>query len=215
MQKEKALEFIKRARENAKKRNFIQSIDLIINFRDLDLKKPENRIRDTIILPYPVEKEINICFILDSLLPKARELGKENIKVLSKDEMSNLTPKEIKKIANTYDIFYAEAPLMPLVARYFGKYLGPRGKMPFPVPPNTPDLKPFIEKAKKTVLVKVINTPVLQARIGVESMDDDKIAENLVYMMDKVNEICEKKGIKIKNAYLKLTMGKPVKVEVK
>ena len=215
MQKEKALEFIKRARENAKKRNFDQSIDLIINFRDLDLKKPENRIRETIVLPYPVEKEINICFILDSLLPKAKELEQENIRVISKEEMANLSSKEIKKMAKSYDIFYAEAPLMPLVARYFGKYLGPRGKMPFPIPPNTPDLKPFIERARKTVLVKVINTPVFQARIGVESMDNEKIAENLVYVMDKVNEICEKKGIKIKNAYLKLTMGKPVKVEVK
>ena len=215
MQKEKALEFIKRARENAKKRNFDQSIDLIINFRDLDLKKPENRIRETIVLPYPVEKEINICFILDSLLPKAKELEQENIRVISKEEMANLSSKEIKKIAKSYDIFYAEAPLMPLVARYFGKYLGPRGKMPFPISPNTPDLKPFIERARKTVLVKVINTPVFQARIGVESMDNEKIAENLVYVMDKVNEICEKKGIKIKNAYLKLTMGKPVKVEVK
>ncbi len=215
MQKEKAIEFIKRARANAKKRNFTQSIDLIVNFRDLDLKKPENRIRDAIVLPHPIEKEINICFILDSLLPKAKELDQENIKVLSKDEIANLTPKEIKKIANTYDIFYAEAPLMPLVARYFGKYLGPRGKMPFPIPPNAPDLKPFIDRAKKTVLIKVISTPVLQVRIGVESMDNDKIADNLVYMIEKVNEICEKKGTKIKNAYLKLTMGKPIKVEVK
>ncbi|HDM89137.1 MAG TPA: 50S ribosomal protein L1, partial [Candidatus Bathyarchaeota archaeon] len=39
---------LKEARERAKKRNFKQSVELIINLRDVDVKKPENRIQESI-----------------------------------------------------------------------------------------------------------------------------------------------------------------------
>ena len=56
--------------------------------------------------------------------------------------------KKQKGLANDYDIFIAEAPLMPFVGRSLGATLGPRGKMPTPVPPNA-DIKEQIEKHRK------------------------------------------------------------------
>ena len=43
---------------------------------------------------------------------------------------------------------------MPLVGRTLGPVLGPRGKMPIPVPPNA-DLAPIIDKHRKTVVVRM------------------------------------------------------------
>ena len=37
---------VKEAKEQSKPRNFTESIDIIINIRDLDVKKPENRFNE-------------------------------------------------------------------------------------------------------------------------------------------------------------------------
>ena len=42
MNKQQILEALKKAREGSKKRNFSQSIDIIFNLKDLDLKKPDH-----------------------------------------------------------------------------------------------------------------------------------------------------------------------------
>jgi len=52
---------LKEAREKSKKRNFNQSVELIINLRDVDVKKPENRIQETIELPHALDKKVGVC----------------------------------------------------------------------------------------------------------------------------------------------------------
>ena len=54
---QKALEEL---RKNKKKRNFKESLELIIKLKELDLKKPENRINQTIILPHDIGKSIGV-----------------------------------------------------------------------------------------------------------------------------------------------------------
>ena len=55
------LEAIKEAKERAKKRSFVQSIDLIVNLKDIDPKKSENRIQELIELPHPSGEANRIC----------------------------------------------------------------------------------------------------------------------------------------------------------
>jgi large subunit ribosomal protein L1 len=50
-------------RKNLTKRKFSQSIDLVVKLREIDLKRPENRINETITLPNPPEKPVKICVI--------------------------------------------------------------------------------------------------------------------------------------------------------
>ena len=54
---------------------------------------------------------------------------------------------------------------MPLVGRILGPVLGPRGKMPIPVPPNA-DIAALIKKHRKTVVVRMRNQPIIQVSVG-------------------------------------------------
>ena len=42
---------VKEAKEQSKPRNFTESVDVIINIRDLDVRKPEKRLNEEVTLP--------------------------------------------------------------------------------------------------------------------------------------------------------------------
>ncbi len=199
------VEDIKKLKEN--KKGFSQTFDLVVNISNLDLKKPENRIRERIKLPYKI-KDREICFIVDSLVTKAKETGK---KVLTKNEL-DFDKKEGKKIAKEYDFFVVEATLMPIVAKSLGKYIGPRNKSLIPISPVTKDLSATIRDLEKTISVNLIKNPIIQVPIGTEKSKDEEIIENFNVTYDKLKESIEGKGGLIKSVYLKLTMSKPIKL---
>ena len=133
-----------------------------------------------------------------------------NIEKLSRGK-SQAAIDKIADIAKKYDLFIAEAPMMPLVGKSLGASLGPRGKMPTPVPPNA-DIKEQIMKHRKIVFVRMRGQPVIHCRIGNETMKDEEIAENVQAVVRRI-ESKLKRGIKnFKSVYLKTSMGSSVKV---
>ena len=62
---QEVLEAVKEAKEQSKPRNFTQSVDMIVNIRDLDVKKPENRFNEEVTLPNGRGKEVKIGVIAD------------------------------------------------------------------------------------------------------------------------------------------------------
>jgi large subunit ribosomal protein L1 len=204
---------IKEAKEKSKKRNFTQSVELILNLKDIDMKSPEGRIQERIELPHPSsEKPNKICVIATGELALKAKRAKANI-VIEKDELGGLAgkKKDLRKIANDYDFFIAEAPLMPRVGKILGPTLGPRGKMPVPVPP-TADISGLIKKYSKMVSVRMRNQPVIRCRVGTESMKEEEIAENVQTILRAIERKL-KRGMKnIKTIYLKTSMGTPVKI---
>jgi large subunit ribosomal protein L1 len=102
---------------------------------------------------------------------------------------------------------------MPLVGKVLGATLGPKGKMPTPVPP-TADIAEHIKRHRKMILLRMRGQPVLQCRVGAENMSDEEIAENVQAVMEKV-EAKLKKGIKnISSVNLKTTMGPSIPVRM-
>ncbi len=208
------LDAVKEVKSKSNKRNFAQSMELAISLQDVDPKKPEGRIQELIELPYYTGKESKICVIATGEMAlKAKRAGVNS--VIEKGDLEALMgdKKKQKKLANTFDFFIAEAPLMPLVGKSLGATLGPRGKMPTPVPP-TANIVDQIEKHRKTVLLRIRGQPVLQCRVGNENMADEEIAENIQAVMKRI-EGKLKRGIKnIRSIRLKTTMGTPIKVEM-
>jgi len=203
---------VKEVKSKSKERKFSQSIDLAINLQNIDMKKPEGKIQESIELPNSVGKEIKICVIATGgMALQAKKAGASL--VLEKAALEALVgdKKKQKDLAKNYDMFIAEAPLMPLVGRSLGASLGPRGKMPTPVPPNA-DIKEQIEKHQKMVLLRMRGQPVLQCRVGSEEMKDEEIAENVQAVVRRI-EAKLKRGIKnFRSVYLKTSMGSVVKV---
>jgi len=208
------LEAVKQIRERSEKKNFNQSVELIINLQDIDMKKPEAKIQETIELPHTSSKKGKICVIATGELAlKAKKAGADMIIDNSELEELATDKKRRKKLANDYGVFIAEAPLMPLIGKTLGSTLGPRDKMPKPVPPSA-DIKTQIERSKKTITLRLRGQPVLQCTVGTEDLKDEQIVENVGTVIRRL-EGKLKRGLKnITSIYLKTTMGKPVKVKL-
>jgi len=207
------LDAVKSAKEKSGKRNFDQSIELIINLKDIDMKSPEGKLQEIVELPYSPEKQNRICIIASGELAlKARKANADL--VIERTELEGFAGKkrELRKIANDYDFFIAEAPLMPLVGKTLGPVLGPRGKMPIAVPP-TADIASLINKHRKTIIVRMRSQPILQCRVGSEKMKEEEITENVQAVL-RIVEGKLKRGMKnVKLAYIKTAMGEPIRIK--
>ncbi|MEM0084847.1 MAG: 50S ribosomal protein L1 [Candidatus Methanomethylicia archaeon] len=204
---------LEEAKNTSKKRNFVQSVELIINLKDIDLKRPENRINEKVILPHPVGKPVKICVFGDGeFAVRAKDMGVQTI--ISRDMLDKIASnkKEIRKLAETHDIFIARADYMPIIGRQLGSILGPRNKMPEPIPP-TGDLSSILSKAQNTIWIRMRNQPVVQCIIGKEDMPTERLLENALTVISRIRE--KFKSLKnIESIYVKTTMGKPVKVNL-
>lgn len=209
------LNAVKEAKEKAGKRNFTQSVDLILRLQDIDMKSPEGRLQEIVELPHPPPEKTNkICVIATGELALKAKRANADL-VMDKAQLEGFAgkKKELRKIANEYDFFIVEAPLMPLVGKVLGAVLGPRGKMPIPVPP-TADIESLLNKHRKTVVIRMRNQPVIQCRVGTENMKEEEIAENIQAVLRTV-EGKMKRGIKnVKLVCVKTTMGAPVKIKL-
>ena len=204
-------EAIKKMRENSKKRNFTQTVDLIVNIKDVDLKNPSNRFVMEVMLPAGRGKDVKVCVIGKSLAEVAKNIADEVIdeKVLEECESDK---RRMKKLVKRIDFFLAEPQLMTRIGKVMGKYLGPRNKMPKPVPPQT-DIRPMVERLKKSVRVVLKDNPLIQCPIGTEDMSDDDLKKNFEAVISAIINKLPNGRNNIRSVYIKTTMGSPVKVD--
>jgi large subunit ribosomal protein L1 len=209
---EEFLNEIKEAKEKAKKRNFVQTWDLAISLKNINLNKPENKLNLELILPEGRGKESKVIFIVDTLLAEANKTGSL---IITKGELEKLgkDKKKLKKYADEYDWWFCEAPLMPLVGKTLGIVLGPRGKMPKPIPPKG-GVQPFVEMSKRMVKVRLKDSPVIHIPVGSEEMKEEQVMKNVMAAVNLVKDKLPKGATNIRGAYIKLTMGPPVKLKM-
>ena len=191
---------------NAKKRNFVETVELAINLKDIDLSVPKNRITDDIILPYGRGKDVHVCVIGGGELAlKAKGVADT---VITPEELQTIADdkKQAKKIANKTDYFIAEAPLMAVVGKKLGTVLGPRGKMPKPIPPGA-DPTAMVDNLRKTVSVRTKDRMTFHAPVGTVNMPAEELAENIEVILERVELKLEKGRMNIDSAYVKTTMG--------
>jgi len=212
--RENVLKALKQMREVSEKRKFAQSVDLMIGLKDIDLKKTESRIAEEVVLPHGVGKPRKVAMFAEGeLARRARDagvdllLGREDIDGLQKDR------KRAKQVADGYDSFIAQADLMPSIGKQLGPVLGPRAKIPKPVPP-TADPRLIIERYRKTVRIRTREQPTLHVPVGVEGMTDEQLAENIQAVLDVIERKLERGFHQVGSLHVKTTMGKSVRIEV-
>jgi len=216
MDKDKVISNLKKLKEKPSQRKFTQSVDLIVNLKDIDLKKPEQSLNLYSTLHFGKGKKVKVCGLVGpELLPQAKEVLDAAISVDDFSKYEN--KKEAKKLATTYDFFIAQATIMPKLATVFGRVFGPKGKMPNPkagcvVPPNA-NLKPLYERLQKTVRLQTKNDPIVQTMVGNEKQSEEEIADNVMTIYEALVHTLPGGKNNIKSVLLKLTMGKPLRVE--
>jgi len=206
--KEKILETLKKLRVEENKRGFVQSVDLIINLRDIDLRKAP------ISLFFSMPNKTRVPKVCAFLEKKSDSVDR----AISKAEMTSLDKKQIKSIGKEFDFFLSSAPLMGQVATVFGKTLGPLGKMPNPktggviMVESEDAIKAAVIKLKNAINIKV-KEPSIKVSVGKEDMDDEKLSENILAVYNNALAAMPNKKENIRSVMLKLTMSKPLKVE--
>lgn len=204
---------INEAKKESKQRKFAESIELAINMKDVDLSDPKNRINEEILLPSGRGKQVRVAvFGSEETQFKSKEVadqvfGPEDLNKFGGDR------KAFKKIAEQVEFFIADTPLMATIGKSLGQVLGPRGKIPKPLPPGQ-DPGPIITNLRKTVRVRSRDKRTFHVPVGTKEMSDEEIAENIRAVMKRVLGRLEKGIGNIESVYIKTTMGKAVKLEV-
>jgi large subunit ribosomal protein L1 len=99
---------------------------------------------------------------------------------------------------------------MTTVGKVLGQLLGPRGKMPVPVPFNAP-IESFLDRFRSSIRVKVKNSLSLACKIGDESMDDADLAANAHAILSAIEKKLPNGERNIRKIIIKTSMGKPIK----
>ena len=204
------------------KAKFDESIDFIINLKDVNLNDPKNRIDKEIILPNQVitDDKPNVCVIAsDEILMAAKNQKLETLDQEGLVSLNNEEKKFKKKFVKKYDFFIVEDKMMPSVARYLARFLGPLGKMPKPFPSgygiisSPDDLNVALDRYLKIIRIQLKKQPQIQVKIGKKSMDQDKIFNNMKTIVDYIADQMPHKYNNIRSMFLKTTMGRPVKID--
>lgn len=206
------VEVIKKAKESDKTRKFQQSIEMILVFKDIDVKKGF-AISETIQLPKKMSKAASVCIIATGDLGIKAKNAKAD-RVINEAELVQLgkNKRESRKVINKYDFFLADTKLMPTVGKVLGQLLGPRGKMPTPIPFNAP-VEALLERFRTSVGVKVKGSLSLSCKIGEESMDDADLAANANTIAAAIEKKLPNGDKNIRKIMIKTTMGKAIRLE--
>jgi len=191
------------------KRKFAQGVDLIVNLKGVDMKR--DNIATVITLPNKF-KDKKVCGFLNN--------PSKIVKTITKlDFPKYKEKKDLKKLIKEYDAFIASAQLMPSVATVFGKVLGPAGKMPSPqlgvvMQETDSAITELVTKISRSIRVKA-KEPSIKIVVAKDDMSDEKIMENIRASYVAIVEALPTKRENVKNVMIKLTMSKPIKVEIK
>lgn len=210
--KDNIIKAVDTAKKNSRERKFTQSVELVLALRDIDIKKPENRINEIIELPYPPSQEVKVVvFATGDLAVRARNAGANE--VYGKETLNDLVndKKKARSLVRGIDFFIAETSLMPLIGRVLGSILGPRGGMPTPIPPTAP-IDALINRRRRTVQLRVRSQLSAQCKVGSEDMDSEDIANNIQTILALLESRLERGLRNIREAYVKTTMGPPTKI---
>lgn len=210
MAEKHSIDTVKKALEVAKPRIFTETVEVALNLREVDLSVPKNRIDEEVLLPKGRGKQVKICvFASGELAIKVRPVADLVIQPQEIEEYAG-NKRKAHILARDFDFFVAEAPLMPVIGKRLGVVLGPRGKMPRPVPP-TADPSNMIRNMRNTVRVRSKDRRTFHAAIGTRDMQPEDIADNLDALVRRVMGRLERGRDNIQSVYVKTTMGPAVR----
>ncbi len=200
--------------EDYSKRNFQQAFELVMKLKDIDVKKLDLNINEVVFLPNKLAEEARICvFASGDTALRARNAGAD--RVIESGELDTLASEKrsAKKLAREYQFFLADTSLMPKIGRILGQFLGPKGRMPTPVPPAAP-IEALLTRYRNGIRVKSRGSLSVAGKVGDESLNDSQVAENALAVINQVERKLPNGEKNIQTLLFKKTMGKPIKTKM-
>ena len=205
----KIAEMIQKAKEGTKQRKFKQSVELIMVFKDIDVKKGF-ALNEVVQLP-KTSSPATVCIMATGDMgQKAKEAKADAVVGSAELDKFAADKRTSRKFIIKYDFFLADTQIMPVVGKVLGQLLGPRGKMPTPVPFNA-SIEAFLTRFRSSIKVRARATLAMSCKIGDESMDNADLAINAHAVISAVEKKLPNGEKNLKRIIIKTTMGKPVK----
>ena len=190
--------------------NFDSTVEVAIKL-NIDAKKSDQNLRGSFVLPNGTGKKKRVLVIAKGeAAAKAKEAGADFVG--DKDMIDKISQENWFD----YDVIVATPDMMPELGK-IGKVLGPKGLMPNPKTGTvTTDVVKAIEDINKgMVSYKNDSYGNIHTIIGKVSFDNDKLAENLKYVVTSVAKAkpASVKGVFINNISITSTMGPGIRVD--
>jgi large subunit ribosomal protein L1 len=182
-----------------------------MKLKDVDVKKTDLNINEVVFLPNKLSELAKVCvFASGDNAVRAQRAGADRI--IENAELDRLASEKraAKKLAREYQFFLADTSLMPKIGRVLGPYLGPKGRMPTPVPPNAP-LEAMLTRYRTAVRIKSRGSLSVAGKVGDESLNDSQVADNAIAVISQVERKLPNGEKNIQSLTVKKTMGKLVK----
>lgn len=207
-------ELAKKGKSQSKERKFTQSVEVILTLKELDPKKTDLNINEIVYLPHPASKNAKVCFIGSGDLALRAKTAKADL-VMDPSQLENYagSKKDAKKLARSYDFFLADTALMPRIGKVLGQALGPKGKIPTPVPPNA-SVETMINRMRTAVRVRSRGSLGVMAKAGDSTLSEPDLAENIQAVVAAVTKKLPNGDKNVKTLMVKTAMGKPAKQAV-
>jgi len=207
-------ELVKKGKDQSKERKFTQSIEVILTLKEVDPKKTDLNINEIVYLPHPTARNARICFIGSGDLAVRAKNAKADL-VIDPSQLENYagSKKDAKKLARSYDFFLADTALMPRIVKILGQALGPKGKIPTPVPPNA-SVEAMINRMRTAVRVRSRGSLGVMAKAGDSKLSEPDLAENIQAVVAAIAKKLSNGDKNVKTVMVKTAMGKPAKQAV-
>jgi large subunit ribosomal protein L1 len=179
--------------------------------KDIDVKRGFN-VNEVVTLPHKPSREATICVVgSGDLGTRARKAQIDS--VIEQDQLDRLgtNKREARKVVRAYDFFLSDTSLMAAVGRSLGQFLGPKGKMPTPLPYGAP-IESIAARMRSSVRARAKNQLNVSTKIGDEKMDDSQLASNANAVIAAIEKKLPQGEKNISNALIKFSMGKAAKL---
>jgi large subunit ribosomal protein L1 len=141
---------------------------------------------------------------------KAKQAKADSVIGTAELDKFGANKRESRKFINKYDFFLADTKVMPVVGKTLGQLLGPRGKMPTPVPFDA-SIDAFLARFRSSIKVRTRASLATSCKIGDESMEDADLAINAHAVISAIEKKLPNGEKNMKRVIIKTTMGKPIK----
>jgi len=207
-------ELVKKGKDQSKERKFAQSVEVILTLKEVDPKKTDLNINEIVYLPHPAARKARVCFIGSGDLALRAKAAKADL-VIDPSQLENFagSKKDAKKLARSYDFFLADTALMPRIGKILGQALGPKGKIPTPVPPNA-SVETMINRMRTAIRVRSRGSLGVMAKAGDSNLTEPDLAENIQAVVAAVTKKLPNGDKNVKTLIVKTAMGKPAKQAV-
>lgn len=196
--------------KDLKSAKFDETVELALNL-NVDPRHADQMIRGSVVLPHGTGKKVRVAvFAKDAKADEAKAAGADIVGAA--DLIEDIQAGKIN-----FDIVISTPDMMGVLGKV-ARILGPKGLMPNPKTGTvTMDVAKAVENAKGgQVNFRVDKKGNIHAGIGKVSFSQDKIKENFVTLIEKINRAkpASAKGRYILNAAVSLTMSPAVSLDI-